>query len=106
MEKDMEKDYQRYTQLQNIGWRLFGIGILLLIPYSIYWIYIHASYYISQTTNIPRPVLPTGFEIALYILFWLGIIIIAIAVAIILIAAFLAVRLAILQNRHSIQTKK
>jgi len=91
----------------TFGWRLFGMAILLMLPYFIYTIYLFATYYISlafpQIREV-RPTLPTPIELALYALFWLGVALVPIAVAIILISALFELRLHYIHYKNTLYT--
>ena len=93
----------------TFGWRLFGMAILLMLPYFAYTIYLFATYYISlafpQVREV-RPTLPAHVELTLYALFWLGVALVPIAVAIILISALFELKLHYMHYKNTLCTSR
>jgi hypothetical protein len=77
------------------GWRLFGIAFLLMMTYFIAWGYTFMRNYTglvySQAKDI-LPQLPEPVYLTTYVLFWVGVFLVPIAVAIVFLSAIFEIR--------------
>ena len=77
------------------GWRLFGIAFLLMLTYFIAWGYTFIRYYVSlvhpQVKDV-LPQLPEPVYLTTYALFWVGLFLVPIAIAIVLLSAIFELR--------------
>jgi len=77
------------------GWRLFGIAFLLMLTYLIAWTYTFVRYYTGlvypQVKDV-LPQLPEPIYTATYAMFWVGVFLVPIAVAIVLLSAIFEIR--------------
>jgi hypothetical protein len=77
------------------GWRLFGIAFLLMLTYFIVWSYTFARYYIGLVYPHAKEVLPQLPEpvyVAAYLMFWVGVFLTPISIAIVLLSAVFELR--------------
>jgi uncharacterized paraquat-inducible protein A len=77
------------------GWRLFGIAFLLMLMYVIVWTYTFARYYVGlihpQVKDV-LPQLPDSVYRATFVLFWVGVFLVPVAVVIVLLSAVFELR--------------
>jgi hypothetical protein len=77
------------------GWRLFGIAFLLMLTYFITWGYTFMRYYTSlvypQAKDV-LPQLPEPVYLTTYVLFWVGVFLVPIAIIMVLLSAIFEVR--------------
>jgi hypothetical protein len=77
------------------GWRLFGIAFLLMLTYFIAWGYTFMRYYVGLVYPQAKdflPQLPEPVYLTTYVLFWVGILLVPIATAIVLLSAIFEIR--------------
>jgi hypothetical protein len=72
------------------GWRLFGIAFLLMLTYLVVWGYTFMRYYTSlvypQAKDV-LPQLPEPVYTITYAMFWVGVFLVPVAVAVVLLSA-------------------
>jgi hypothetical protein len=77
------------------GWRLFGIAFLLMLTYFIVWGYTFMKHYIAlvypQAKDV-LPQLPEPVYTVTYALFWVGVFLVPIAIAVVLLSAIFEIR--------------
>jgi len=77
------------------GWRLFGIAFLLMLTYFIAWGYTFMRYYTGlvypQAKDV-LPQLPEPIYTTTYAMFWVGVFLVPIAVAIVLLSAIFEIQ--------------
>ena len=77
------------------GWRLFGIAFLLMLMYAIVWGYTFVQYYVGLIHPEVKDVLPqlpdSVYRVA-FVLFWVGVFLVPISVAIVLLSAIFELR--------------
>ena len=72
------------------GWRLFGIAFLLMLTYFIAWSYTFVRHYIGLVYSSIQDVLPQLPEqvyLTTYVLFWVGVFLVPVAIIIVLLSA-------------------
>jgi hypothetical protein len=77
------------------GWRLFGIAFLLMLTYFVAWGYTFMRYYaglIYPQAKDVLPQLPEPVYSVTYAMFWVGVFLVPIAVAIVLLSAVFEIR--------------
>jgi hypothetical protein len=77
------------------GWRLFGVAFLLMLTYFIAWGYTFMRYYTGlvypQAKDV-LPQLPEPIYTTTYAMFWVGVFLVPVAVAIVLLSAIFEIR--------------
>jgi len=72
------------------GWRLFGIAFLLMLMYAIVWGYTFVQYYVGLIHPEVKDVLPqlpdSVYRVA-FVLFWVGVFLVPVAIIIVLLSA-------------------
>jgi hypothetical protein len=77
------------------GWRLFGIAFLLMLAYFVAWGYTFMRYYIGLVYPHVKDVLPQLPEpvyVTTYVLFWVGVFLVPVAIVIVLLSAIFELR--------------
>lgn len=72
------------------GWRLFGIAFLLMLVYFVAWGYTFMRHYVGiayPQANEILPQLPEHVYTVAYAMFWVGVFLVPIAVAVVLLSA-------------------
>ncbi len=82
-------------KVMGYGWRLFGIALLLILTYFVAWGYTFMRYYTELVYPQAKDVLPRLPEhvyMATYVLFWMGVLLVPIATAVVLLSAIFELR--------------
>jgi hypothetical protein len=91
-----------FEKAMGYGWRLFGIAFLLMLTYFIVWGYTFARHYITlaypQAENILLG-LPDAVYLATYVMFWVGVLLVPIAVAVVLLSALFEIHMNYIRYR-------
>jgi hypothetical protein len=82
-------------RVMGYGWRLFGVVFLLMLTYFVAWGYTFMRYYtglIYPHAKDVLPQLPDSVYGATFVLFWVGVFLVPVAIVIVLLSAIFELR--------------